>query len=80
MARKKLNVSIIEWTDAATDHGWSTEAVAVEEVTSIGWVIHESDTHLTLAADVGTVPPAPGDMTNRRIAIPKSWIKKVTVI
>lgn len=67
------------WTDAVVDHGWSdtAEDQKSHEVWSVGWVLKNSKKELVLAADVSNDDVEDVEH-NRRIVIPKGWIKKLT--
>lgn len=71
----------VEWVDAVVSGGWEVGKAnsKVDLVTSIGWLLDETDTEVVLAADIST------DMegllhTNRRLAIPAQWIKSIKEI
>lgn len=69
----------VVWTDAVVAQGWENqeEAHTIHPVRSVGWLIKETRQELVLAADVSVdgLENEDSDVeTNRRIAIPKSWI------
>lgn len=71
----------IVWCDAVTAQGWEAhdEAHEVHECRSVGWLIKETKKEIVLAADISLSSAeedgTPTEVeTNRRIAIPKSWI------
>lgn len=74
----------VEWLDAVVDNGWSDENDHRSHLcVSVGFLIKETDKEIVLAADISsdTMPSGTYD-TNRRIAIPLSWIqvrKKVRI-
>lgn len=82
--KKKATTSVsnpqllyVEWLDAAVDAGWSDELDHRAHVCfSTGWLIKETKIEIVLAADISsdTMPRGKYD-TNRRIAIPKAWIR-----
>lgn len=69
---------IVEWHDAAVSIGWDEgqSDAKIEQVTSVGWLLAKGDTEVVLGADISTA--AEGVIhTNRRLAIPASWIKSI---
>lgn len=71
---------VILWVDAVTDTGWDVgkSHTKVDDVLSIGWLVHQSDTEIILASDISM--DREGLLhTNRRIAIPAQWIKSMEV-
>ena len=69
---------IVEWHDAAVSIGWDEgqSDAKIEQVSSVGWLLAKGDTEVVLGADVSTA--AEGIVhTNRRLAIPASWIKSI---
>ena len=69
---------IVEWHDAAVSIGWDEgqSDAKIEQVSSVGWLLAKGDTEVVLGADISTA--AEGVLhTNRRIAIPASWIKSI---
>jgi len=69
---------IVEWHDAAVSIGWDEgqSDAKIEQVSSVGWLLAKGDTEVVLGADISTA--AEGIVhTNRRIAIPASWIKSI---
>lgn len=76
---KTLKPVLIEWSDAVASVGWSYEPVGQEAAPvarcfTIGWPIHEDKDQVIIASTMSD------DAHNQRMAIPKSWIKKRTVI
>lgn len=74
----------VEWLDAVVDDGWSeTNEHRTHLCKSTGWIIKETEEEIVLAADISSDTLDVGKyQTNRRIAIPKAWIKlrkKVTL-
>jgi len=73
----KPQLLYVEWLDAAVDAGWSDELDHRAHLClSTGWLIKETKIEIVLAADISsdTMPRGKYD-TNRRIAIPKAWIR-----
>lgn len=69
---------LVEWIDAATEDGWYPTPVnhRAHRVTTAGFLLAETDDEVVLAGDVSTDTMEAGKYdTNRRIAIPKAWIK-----
>lgn len=69
---------IVEWHDAAVSIGWDEgqSDAKIEQVSSVGWLLAKGDTEVVLGADVSTA--AEGIVhTNRRLAIPASWIRSI---
>mgnify|MGYP000025145055 CR=1 FL=1 len=69
---------LIEWHDAAVDSGWadSNESDSkVHLIQSIGWVIKKDRKAIIIAADKAADPT--DKETNRRLAVPRSWIESV---
>jgi len=67
----------IEWLDAVVDNGWSEDNDHRSHLCcSVGFVLKETEKEIVLAADISndTLPVGTYD-TNRRIAIPLSWIQ-----
>lgn len=87
-ATKKVHITVdldtyycIRWKDAVVDEGgWQTvdTAHALHDVLTVGWIIKETEEVVVVASDISAgsldEDDAPGVETNRRIAIPKSWI------
>jgi len=61
----------VEWVDAVADVGWNyeVEETKISLIKSVGWLVRETKDEIVLAADYSE-----GD-TNRRMAIPKSWVR-----
>jgi hypothetical protein len=73
----------VTWVDAAVYSGWSTTPLesTAHICTSVGWLVKESEQEIVLAGDISNDTLENGLYdTNRRIAIPKAWIKKRKVI
>ena len=69
---------MVEWHDAAVSIGWDEgqSDAKIEQVSSVGWLLAKGDTEVVLGADVSTA--AEGIVhTNRRLAIPASWIRSI---
>lgn len=66
-------VHVIEWLDAVATHGWEDFGFkeGPHRCTSVGFVAHEDDEYVIVAATFAAGPPA---QTNNRISIPKGWI------
>ena len=65
------NLELIEWYDAVATSGWLEEVTDYEKthpIVSLGWVIHEDDNCVILAATVS------GESHNQRMSIPKGFI------
>jgi hypothetical protein len=76
---KKIKPVMIEWADACASSGWSYETVGNETAPvarcfTIGWPVHEDKEQVIIAATMSD------GAHNQRMAIPKAWIKKRTVI
>lgn len=71
MTKKQPKLMYVEWVDAVADVGWDyeVEATKISLVKSVGWLVRETKDEIVLAADYSD-----GD-TNRRMAIPKSWVR-----
>ena len=71
MKKKQPKLMYVEWVDAVADVGWDyeVEATKISLVKSVGWLVRETKDEIVLAADYSD-----GD-TNRRMAIPKSWVR-----
>lgn len=76
MTKKQPKLMYVEWVDAVADVGWDyeVEATKISLIQSVGWLIKENKDEIVLAADYSE-----GD-TNRRMAIPKSWIRNKKVL
>ena len=77
---KRFNPVYIEWIDAIGDEGnWITwsQLQSMKEllVTSIGWIVEETDTHITLAGSVSC------QCLMMRLTIPKiSIVKRLNLV
>lgn len=71
MTKKQPKLMYVEWVDAVADVGWDyeVEQTKVSLIKSVGWLVRETKDEIVLAADYSD-----GD-TNRRMAIPKSWVR-----
>lgn len=71
MTKKQPKLMYVEWVDAVADVGWDyeVEATKISLIQSVGWLVRETKDEIVLAADYSE-----GD-TNRRMAIPKSWVR-----
>lgn len=72
-------LTLVEWLDIAAEVGWESieQKMLPHPCVSVGYLIEETDTALTLAAtisDFGVVE------TNNRIVIPKGTIKSRRVL
>jgi hypothetical protein len=68
---------VVTWVDAVTEIGWDEGAkTKVSKVTSLGWLMSTTEQEVVIASDISQEPGSPLS-TNRRIAIPKSWIKSI---
>lgn len=64
----------IIWDDAVTDVGWEdVNLTKIERVSSVGWIVDENEKQIILAADISQ-DRDDNTHTNRRIAIPLSWV------
>lgn len=70
----KLSVEVVTWHDAVANVGWMPIQAEFKPAvcTSIGVVMNETKSHLTVAGTWG----GDGDSleTNSRITIPKDWV------
>lgn len=78
---KNWDLVRIEWFDAIDgEPGWQDidkiKALELPRVIDVGWKIHEDDKKVILMASF--LDDIEGDVGGRYIAIPKSWINKVT--
>lgn len=75
------NLVHVEWSDAAVSIGWDEGKAnaRVEAVKSVGWLLASDDHEVVLGADT-SMDEEQRLQTNRRIAIPKPWIKSITEI
>lgn len=65
---------MIEWIDAVSEIGWENETERPDmRVRSLGYVVHEDESVICLAADVGHDS---AEDHNRRLWIPKAWITR----
>ena len=70
----------ITWQDALVDNGWAGAATALtpSTITSVGWLISQTDKAIIIASDIGDdidhTTKVTTTETNRRIAIPKDWV------
>jgi hypothetical protein len=76
---QKIKPVLIEWADACASNGWaydlnSEDVSKVATCYTIGWPVYEDKDQIILAATMAD------GAHNQRMAIPKSWIKKRTVI
>jgi len=71
MTKKQPKLMYVEWVDAVADVGWNyeVEETKISLIKSVGWLVRETKDEIVLAADYSE-----GD-TNRRMAIPKSWVR-----
>lgn len=69
----------VVWVDAVVSQGWedNTHGEKAHEVRSVGWILKNSKKELILAADVSNDDIEDLEH-NRRIVIPKGWVKKMT--
>ncbi len=84
--RRKRKLLLVEWEDAAgpSTSGWrSTENVIQEPFMcrSIGWLVREGPTHITLAGHIGNVD---GDESDEQVSgymhIPRGMIRRQQVL
>lgn len=71
---EKTKALLVVWRDACADYGWRFECTDREmtvQVVTLGWLVRETKTELSLALSVSASGKA-ADM----ITIPKAWIKK----
>lgn len=76
------SIEWVEWDDAVADIGWeraSDTGLAVQKCVSVGKVVREDERTLVLAGTWGAQGEGDED-TNCRIAIPKGWISKRSLI
>jgi len=74
-----MKILYVKWVDALSSVGWEEIDPVVKqfgavECESIGYLLHEDDEQIILAATVSEKE------SNSRIAIPKGWIKSRRVI
>jgi hypothetical protein len=64
----------VQWTDAVSSQGWESMSKSYTPVNchSAGFLIEETDKHITVAATWGEDDD--GSESNNRITIPKAWI------
>ncbi len=62
------------WDDAAVETGWIDPSVALQNqlVTTVGFLVNESDRHLLIASTYSD------DHVNATIQIPKGMVQKMT--
>lgn len=80
LKRPKQPYPMVEvwWDDASgLRHGWELdlEKIEMQMVLSVGFIVKETDDHLILAQDVDS-----DGQHNGRSQIPKSMIKRITVL
>lgn len=65
----------VDWVDAAASIGWDTEPSShrAHHIESVGWLTLETKEEIVLSADISSDDGRTD--TNRRMAIPKGWIK-----
>jgi hypothetical protein len=76
MTEKKRKLVIVTWADsAAFDAGWKddtkVERMAPSRITSVGWLMAETKTHVTLAAHITSEGHVTGEM-----CIPRGCVLK----
>jgi hypothetical protein len=74
---------LIQWDDAAVDSGWEDDkshATKIHRIQSVGWVLEKNTKKkaIILAADKSVDPE--DKETNRRLAIPSSWVHSVAML
>ncbi len=77
---------MIQWHDAAVDSGWEDDKsyeAKVHRILWVGWVISRDKrgplkNSIILAADKAADPT--DKETNRRLAIPSSWVHSVVML
>ena len=71
MTKKQPKLMYVEWVDAVADVGWNYEVedTKISLIKSVGWLVRDTKDEIVLAADYSE-----GD-TNRRMAIPKAWVR-----
>lgn len=73
--RKKQQLVRLEWLDSEVSSGWSDgadfETVKLRRVTSVGWVIAETDDALVLAAHIQLEKDGTLDVVSDAMTIPK---------
>tara|TARA_R110001599_G_scaffold312369_1_gene519940 strand:- start:58 stop:342 length:285 start_codon:yes stop_codon:yes gene_type:complete len=83
--KKKFNINnyklvLVHFQDAMDfDTGWhdlkKVQAAKTEPVTSVGWIVNETEKHIVLTADFCS-----DGTTGRAIAIPKDWCQKIIIL
>lgn len=76
MTKKQPKLMYVEWVDAVADVGWDDEPekTSISIIKSVGWLVKDTKEEIVLAADYSE-----GD-TNRRMAIPKAWVRNKKTI
>ena len=80
---KAREVRLVEWIDSSASSGWQSceDAAKIEPdpCMSVGFVIHETDDHLTLLQSV-TNRKSGKDHADHVLAIPKCSITRTVVL
>lgn len=80
---KPPKLVFVVWIDAAVDSGWLMTPVecTAHLCHSVGWLVKDTKREIVLAADISNDTLETGIYdTNRRIAIPRAWIKTIREI
>lgn len=62
----------IEWSDSASQHGWTDEPQPPASIVSCGFLVHEDEASVQLATSVDT----DSEMWNCSMTVPKNLITK----
>jgi len=68
----------VVWLDSCTEAGWMHDAEAtmrVAEIKSVGWLLEDTETQVTLAQSVDWE-----GKTSERLTMPKSVVVSITVL
>lgn len=83
LAISKRRLVLVEWIDAAgdTESLWQNVQEAVKDDSSytcysVGWILRETDSHLTLAPHFGNVDDEDAEQMQGVLHIPKPMIRK----
>lgn len=79
-APKPPQFAVVQWYDAAVSSGWaeSHDGHASHLIVSAGWIVNESERDIVIAGDYSPDPREPNRYeTNRRLAVPKAWVKTI---
>jgi hypothetical protein len=71
---------VVQWHDAAVSSGWADghDGHSSHLIVSAGWLVNETERDIVIAGDFSPDPRDPTRYeTNRRLAVPKAWVKKL---